>query len=171
MSGDDVIYGGNGNDTASGGSGDDSVNGGNGDDDISGNGGDDVLNGNDGFDFYTGNGGDDRFVFDAAGTSAEPEEDAITDFTFGDDKIDLTAFNLADWTGSDSQITVVNEGTVPGLPLGSNIKTIYVDLNDDNNAANNTTHAEVVIYVNAGIAGFVRDFAISETNPFADILV
>ena len=57
---------------------------------------------------------------------------------------------------------MVNEGTVPGLPLGSNIKTIYVDLNDDNSAANNTTHAEVVIYVNAGIGGFVRDFVIAD---------
>ena len=68
---------------------------------------------------------------------------------------------------------MVNEGTVPGLPLGSNIKTIYVDLNDDNNAANNDHgRAEVIIYVNAGIAGFVRNFIITDgNNPFADILV
>ena len=81
------------------------------------------------------------------------ERDAITDFSFiSPDQIDLTAFNLVDVSGTDSQITMVNEGdAIPGL--GSNIKTIYVDLNDDNSASNNTSRAEVVIYVNAGGAG------------------
>ena len=178
--GNDIVNGQGGDDTAYGDDGDDTITGGDGDDEMFGGDGNDVLNGNDGFDFYTGNSGNDRFVFDVAGTSSEPEEDAITDFSFGilfeggKDVIDLRAFDaqIVDVTGSDSQITVVNEGTVPGLPLGSNIKTIYVDLNDDNSAANNTSRAEIVIYVNAGIAGFVRDFIIAEgNNPFADILV
>ena len=175
--GDDTVEGGNGNDRVFGDDGEDTVLGGAGNDSLFGGQGDDVLNGNAGFDFYTGNGGSDLFVFDIAGTSAAPERDAITDFTFGllfssHDQIDLTAFNLVDVSGSDSQITVVNEGgAIPGL--GSNIKTIYVDLNDDNSASNNTSRAEVVIYVNAGIGGFVRNFVIADegTNPFADIIV
>lgn len=169
--GDDTVYGDAGNDKLAGDDDDDSLFGGAGNDSMAGGSGDDVLNGDAGFDFYTGGSGEDLFVFTNAGTSAAPERDAVTDFRFGDDQVDLRSFNLADWTGSDSQITVVNEGTVPGLPLGSNVKTIYVDLNDDNSAANNTTKAELVIHVQAGIGGFVRDFLISETNPFADILV
>ena len=175
--GDDTVEGGAGNDRVFGDDGEDTVLGGAGNDSLFGGRGDDVLNGNAGFDFYTGGGGGDLFVFDIAGTSSAPERDAITDFTFGlitsnHDQIDLTAFNLVDVTGSDSQISVVNEGgAIPGL--GSNIKTIYVDLNDDNSASNNTSRAEVVIYVNAGIGGFVRNFIVAEegTNPFADIIV
>ena len=101
------------------------------------------------------------------GTAASPEEDAITDFAFGalsgnKDVIDLRAFDLVDWTGNDSQITVTGSGSA---------RTIHVDLDDDNNAANNTTQAEVIIHVNAGIGGLVRNFVISDTNPLADILV
>ena len=169
--GDDTAYGDAGNDKLAGDDDDDSLFGGAGNDSMSGGDGDDVLNGDAGFDFYTGGSGDDLFVFSNAGTSAAPERDAITDFRFGQDQIDLRSLGLVDWTGSDSQITVVNEGTVPGLPLGSNVKTIYVDLNDDNSAANNLTKAELVIHVQAGIGGFVRDFLVSETNPFADILI
>ena len=55
--------------------------------------------------------------------------------------------------------------------VGSNIKTIYVDLQNDG-AANNIGHSEIVIYVNAGLGGFVRNFVIAENNnPFADILI
>jgi len=169
--GDDTVYGDGGNDKLAGDDNDDSLFGGAGNDSMSGGSGDDVLNGDAGFDFYTGNSGDDLFVFTNSGTSAAPERDAVTDFRFGDDQIDLRSFNLADWTGSDSQITVTNEGTIPGLGLGSNVKTIYVDLNDDNSAANNVSRAELVIYVQAGVGGFVRDFLVSDSNPFADILV
>ncbi len=143
-----------------------------GDDVLEGRDGNDVLNGGAGFDFLTGGAGNDRFLFDAAGTSAVPEEDAITDFTFGvigegKDVIDLRTFDAQ--LVSTTQITVVNEGAVSGL--GSNIKTVYVDLNNDG-AGNNLTHSEIVIYVNAGLGGFVRNFAIAEnSNPNADILI
>ena len=69
-------------------------------------------------------------------------------------------------------MTQVNEGTIPGLPLGSNVKTLHVDLQNDG-AANNIGHSEVVIYVQSGIGGFVRNFIVADegTNPFADILI
>ena len=169
---DDSLNGGDGNDKLFGGDGEDSIGGGAGNDSLSGGDDDDVLDGDAGFDFYTGGGGDDRFLFDVAGTPAAPEEDAITDFTFGligegKDVIDLRAFDAQ--LVSTTQLTVVNEGAVSGL--GSNVKTIYVDLQNDG-AGNNLTHSEIVIYVNAGLGGFVRNFIIAEgNNPNADILI
>ena len=64
---------------------------------------------------------------------------------------------------------MVNEGGIPGL--GSNVKTIYVDTTDDSNTGNNINQAQLVIFVQAGIGGFIRDFVISDVNPFADIIV
>ena len=80
--------------------------GGAGDDTIAGLGGDDTL---------TGNAGDDTFVF-ASGHGA----DTITDFTDGEDTIDLSAFTaitgFSDLTvaqnGSDTEITVPGGGTI-----------------------------------------------------------
>ena len=156
--GKDRLLGENGNDSLWGDAGDDSLNGGN---------GHDVLLAGDGFDYVTGGAGNDSFVFADSGTAASPEQDAVTDFAFGlvsgnKDLIDLRAFDLVDWTGSDSQITVTGSGSA---------RTIYVDLNNDHNAANNTAQAEAIIYVNAGLGGFVRNFIISDSNPLADVLV
>ena len=139
-----------------------------GNDSIFGQGGSDVISGGAGFDFLTGGGAQDRFVFDAAGTTAAPERDAITDFSFAQgDKIDLRAYDAQ--LVNVSQITVVNEGAVSGL--GSNVKTIYVDLQNDG-AANNTTKSEIVIYTQAGAGGFLRNYIVSEgDDPFADILI
>ena len=135
----DLVDGGNGNDDVSGDNGDDSILGGDGADSLFGGNGHDVLNGNRGFDVMSGGRGGDRFVFDAAGTSGDPERDVISDFSFNpeypggsdgynsgrspsrddppvgeprEDIIDLTAFNLA----SRSQVSVVNEGAVGGRP-------------------------------------------------------
>ena len=157
---------GGGSDTVTGSSSTDRVHGGAGKDWLQGRNGDDTLWGDAGDDTLTGGAGNDRFVFEDFGTAASPEVDAIADFAFGvtsgnKDVIDLTALHLADWTGSDSQITVTGSGSS---------RTIHVDLHDDHSAANNTTQAELVICVNAG-AGGVRNFVISDTNPLADILV
>ena len=56
--------------------------------------------------------------------------------------------------------------------LGSNIKTIYVDLQNDG-AGNNLSHAEVIIYVNTGPSGLLRNFVIADegANHFADIVI
>ena len=162
----DRVHGDGGKDRLLGEIGHDTLWGDAGDDSLVGGAGNDLLHAGDGFDTLTGGSGNDRFMFEDFGTAASPEEDAVADFGFGvgvagRDVIDLSALNLVDWSGSDSQITVDGTGSV---------RTIYVDLNDDNNAANNSTQAEVVIYVNAP-AGFVRNFVISDVNPLADILV
>ena len=105
--GKDRLLGENGNDTLWGDAGNDTLSGGD---------GHDLLRAGDGFDFLTGGAGNDRFVFEDVGTAASPEEDAVTDFAFGalagnKDVIDLRAFDLVDWTGSDSQITVAGSGS------------------------------------------------------------
>ena len=94
--GDDRMYGENGNDNIFGGIGDDTVHGGIGNDTIYGGAGDDVL---------SGGAEDDTFVF-APGSGA----DTITDFTDGDDKIDLSAF--ADITSVDDLSMDQREGDV-----------------------------------------------------------
>lgn len=138
-----------------------------GNDTIEGGLGDDVIHGGAGNDFLTGGGGRDRFVFDVAGTAASPDRDAISDYRFGQgDQIDLRAFDAQ--LVSTSQITVVNLGAVGGL--GSNVKAVYVDLNNDG-AGNNLSAAEIVINVRTDASGFVRNFAIGENNPLADILI
>lgn len=94
-SGDDVLNGGSGNDVLDGGSGDDILNGGSGNDALEGGAGDDILNGgsgNDilhgglGDDILTGGAGDDIFVFGG--------EDLVTDFSIGDDRIDLRKLGI-----------------------------------------------------------------------------
>ena len=77
--GADTLYGGPGG-------GDDSMYGGNGDDRMFGGMGDDTLSGGAGEDTLSGGPGDDTFVFMPDGG-----DDTITDFTDGDDTIDLSA--------------------------------------------------------------------------------
>ena len=85
----DVLFGGQGTDTLAGGGGDDT---------IAGNRDDDVL---------TGNGGDDRFVFNPG-----DGRDRITDFTAGDDDIDLSLWSFDNFSDfqSDVSTSVVDGG-------------------------------------------------------------
>jgi Ca2+-binding RTX toxin-like protein len=99
--GADRAYGLAGNDTIrAGGFGADDLRGGDGDDvdDASGGGGWDTLRGGRGNDTLTGGDGNDRFVF-----YREAGHDVITDFTDGQDRLDLSALALsgyADLTGA-----------------------------------------------------------------------
>lgn len=95
--GDDMIWGGNGldslrgengNDTLFGEAGNDSLSGGDGNDFLDGGDGNDVLWGGAGNDVMTGGAGSDTFRFYAADV-ATFSADEITDFTSGQDKIDL----------------------------------------------------------------------------------
>ncbi len=88
--GNDKLWGGVGNDSLTGGGGDDSLWGGAGNDSLTGGGGDDSLWGGAGNDVLRGYGGDDVFGFDFG-----HGDDTITDFTDGDDLIDLSAFGLS----------------------------------------------------------------------------
>ena len=100
--GDDIVLGGAGNDTLAGGEGNDTLVGGSGDDSVDGGAGNDIIDGGGGNDSLTGGADADTFVF---GTSHG--NDTITDFTDGEDMIDLSAL-----TGITqfSDLTVTAEG-------------------------------------------------------------
>lgn len=91
QSGEDTIYGGRSDDYISGGGHNDIMYGNYGNDLIRGGGGDDTLYGGDGSDRLTGNSGADVFVF----TNDDAyETDRITDFSVGEDVIDLSSFGF-----------------------------------------------------------------------------
>ena len=96
--GDDSLWGGAGNDyDLSGGAGDDQLWGGAGGDNLQGGAGDDRLSGDDGDDWLSGDAGNDRLSGGAGddifGFDFGHGDDIITDFTDGDDLIDLSGFN------------------------------------------------------------------------------
>jgi Ca2+-binding RTX toxin-like protein len=99
--GNDSLYGGSGDDLLVGGTGNDILRGGTGQDRLNGNSGKDTLHGGDGADTLTGGGGDDVFVFDS---SDAYEMDVITDFTAGQDRIDLTNFAYMNITSIDIEM-------------------------------------------------------------------
>lgn len=97
--GEDDIEGNSGNDSLRGGADNDTVSGDSGNDVILGDLGDDFIDGGDGIDLLTGGAGDDVFFFDVGdvGTPETEDEDSdvfglvdtITDFTDGEDLLDL----------------------------------------------------------------------------------
>ena len=89
--GNDVLFGGSGNDKLEGGKGHDLLFGGSGHDKLEGGKGNDKLVGGAGGDKVTGGRGMDLFVYLAAFDSTIWDWDRITDFTQGEDKIDLSA--------------------------------------------------------------------------------
>ncbi|WP_225774681.1 calcium-binding protein [Pseudomonas sp. Marseille-Q5115] len=80
-----ILYGYWGNDTLAGGAGNDT---------LEGNAGDDVLTGGLGADKLTGGGGNDRFVFASSADSYVGSSDLITDFIWGEDKLDVAALGV-----------------------------------------------------------------------------
>jgi len=108
--GEDVLEGGDGFDNISGGAGDDSLDGGRFGDTLKGGGGNDTaiggvgndqIGGGTGNDTLTGGTGGDRFVF-APGWDV----DRVTDFADGSDRLDLSAFNLANFADLTSSYSV-----------------------------------------------------------------
>ncbi|MEN4753062.1 M10 family metallopeptidase C-terminal domain-containing protein, partial [Pseudomonas sp. Ps21-P2] len=88
LAGDDkanILYGYWGNDTLAGGAGNDT---------LEGNAGDDVLTGGLGADKLTGGTGNDRFVFTSSADSYAGSSDLITDFIWGQDKLDVAALGV-----------------------------------------------------------------------------
>jgi Ca2+-binding RTX toxin-like protein len=105
--GDDTIFGGRGKDLIAGGEDNDLLFGQYGDDQIRGGDGDDTIAGGDGADRLTGNAGADVFVFDSYDIG---EMDKISDFTVGDDTIDLSSFGFM--TFNSLTITQVGNHTI-----------------------------------------------------------
>ncbi|MCK9749769.1 M10 family metallopeptidase C-terminal domain-containing protein [Pseudomonas syringae pv. syringae] len=68
--------------------------GGAGNDTLEGNAGDDVLTGGSGADKLTGGTGNDRFVFTSSADSYTGNSDLITDFIWGQDKLDVAALGV-----------------------------------------------------------------------------
>jgi Ca2+-binding RTX toxin-like protein len=123
LGGGDVICGGDGNDDLLGGDGDDLLFGDAGNDVIEGGAGNDLLDGDDGVDVLDGGDGDDRLeagYYDSANDtltggagsdtfafSAENGVDSITDFTDGEDIIDLRNHEFVDEV---SDLEIVQDG-------------------------------------------------------------
>ena len=126
--GDDTLTGTADADTLIGTAGADTISGLGGDDTINGLAGDDILNGNAGNDTLTGGSGADRFVFGAGNG-----DDAILDFSLGEDKILLdddlriTDWNVVDAIGSWS-VEVSGDDTL--TIFISDTATIALDLSD-----------------------------------------
>ncbi|MGL4830871.1 MAG: VWA domain-containing protein, partial [Vibrio sp.] len=84
----DLIFGGSGNDHLYGGEGNDGLRGGTGNDTLDGGAGNDILIGGLGNDILTGGSGEDLFKW--VDGDLDGSKDRITDFTLGQDKIDLS---------------------------------------------------------------------------------
>jgi Ca2+-binding RTX toxin-like protein len=143
--GDDFIWGGIGNDTLKGEDGDDSLWGGDGNDMLIGGDGDDILYGEAGNDIIQGGAGNDRmtggagndifrFRADDIGTGTV---DTITDFTRGQDKIDLSAIDAKAATAANDAFSFIGTQTFHKVAgelryeqVGGQTK-IYGDVNGD----------------------------------------
>ena len=95
--GNDRLNGGDGDDKINGDSGNDRLLGGNGNDKLNGGEGKDILSGGQGRDILTGGAGNDVFVF--SGKFGKRDFDNISDFTHGEDKIQLDDASFKKLTG------------------------------------------------------------------------
>ncbi|MCH5510526.1 M10 family metallopeptidase C-terminal domain-containing protein [Pseudomonas syringae] len=94
----ETLYGYWGNDTLAGGAGNDI---------LEGNAGDDVLTGGLGADKLTGGTGNDRFVFTSSADSHAGSSDLITDFIWGEDKLDVAALGVTGFgNGRDGTLSM-----------------------------------------------------------------
>ncbi|GAB5390029.1 MAG: hypothetical protein Alpg2KO_29970 [Alphaproteobacteria bacterium] len=119
----DRLYGGKGADTLSGDRGNDRLFGQSGEDRLTGGRGNDHLSGGRGDDRLTGGDGADRFIL-----SRGDGFDRITDFE-GDrgDRIDLTAFDLEDWSELQSAFSFSRRaGTEISLEDGAGLQLDYI---------------------------------------------
>lgn len=108
--GNDLVFGDAGNDNLRGRDGADSLFGGDGNDFITGGAGSDLLSGDGGFDTLVGDAGADTFVF-----SGDWRRDTVSDWSDGEDVIDLSALGLKQAGESDAdafaKLTLVQDGS------------------------------------------------------------
>ncbi len=160
--GDDILSGGDGSDTISGGTGNDNITGGADGDSINGNAGDDIITGGTGIDNITGDDGDDSITGGAGNDyltggsgvdtfiwlAGDSGVDEITDFTVGEDVIDISDIlqisdgeNLNEFLdfesdGIDTTVSIYADGgntvtqtiVLDNVDLGSNDVTIINDM-------------------------------------------
>jgi Ca2+-binding RTX toxin-like protein len=115
-SGNNQLAGFDGHDTLEGQAGRDTLEGGGGNDLLSGGSGDDRVQDGSGLDTLAGGSGADLFVLVADGQS-----DTITDFTLGEDSIDLSL-----WSGLTGIGQLVMAGTATGLTISFGGETLVV---------------------------------------------
>ncbi len=103
-------------DTLTGGSEDDVLSGLGGKDTLKGMGGADILRGGAGVDTLTGGSGGDRFVFATAGEigngTSPSGRDLVTDFTAGEDRIDLSAIDANGGVKGDQAFAFAGTGAL-----------------------------------------------------------
>jgi serralysin len=126
-SGDDTMSGGAGKDYLDGGRGADIILGGDDDDTLIGNNGADSLNGGAGDDRLTGGIGADTFIF-----GTEIGWDWVFDWESGEDQLDLTAWNLADFAAVTSIANNRSTSLRLELDVDSWISIGGISLNDLN---------------------------------------
>ena len=127
----DSLFGEAGNDVLSGGSGNDRLFGGEGSDRLSGGSGTDTLTGGAGNDTLTGNDGYDDFVLEVGGGV-----DTVTDFTAGQDDLDLKAFGFVNF---DAVVTrVAKDGNDTFIDLGNGDGIVLLDFDPSALNANDT---------------------------------
>ncbi|MFZ4859317.1 MAG: VCBS domain-containing protein [Desulfuromonadaceae bacterium] len=105
-SGNDTLVGNGGNDTLFGGAGNDTINGGSGNDSLNGGDGIDTLNGGIGSDVLNGGAGNDIFLFNSA--LGATNIDTLSDFTSGQEVIQLSV-SIFGALGAASSIIDVSE--------------------------------------------------------------
>lgn len=108
--GTDEIYGRAGNDFLYGERGNDRLEGGRDNDALFGGSGNDRLNGNDGDDILTGGSGADIFIFIT--DRDDNDQDIVTDFVVGDDRLDLDDTIIDDYGDYQDRATQVGANTV-----------------------------------------------------------
>ncbi len=150
--GKDLLYGGAGDDTLSGNEGNDRIEGESGKDRLLGGEGNDTLNGGTGNDRLEGGTGKDVFVFDAA-LNKNTNVDTITDFRFGEDKIQL----------KKSIFAKLNGGTLSAAHFKASVGGLARDANDY--ILYNTTTGALLYDADGNGSGAAIQFATLQNKP------
>jgi len=169
----DIIYGASGNDVLDGGEGNDGLRGGSGEDRLIGGAGEDILIGGLGDDILTG--GDDADIFkfvDQDHTNShidirDGERDIITDFTKGEDKIDISEILHTD--ANDTVDSLLQEHKIDITIEGSdNLATadLKLTISDGNNSQ------EVVLQdAAAQYSSYISDGSITNASAILNDLL
>lgn len=137
------------------------ISGGGGNDTIIGSAGADTIAGGTGRDLLTGGGAADTFVFTSGAESRGSQRDTITDFTQGQDRIDISALDADLVAAGDQAFTLIGSAAFTGAggelrfsPSGATAFRVQVDI-DGNLAAD----LDMLVQCGTPIAGLtVADF-------------